>query len=85
MKWKYFNDILILCVTFKCIRLTYNVLNVITMTRILVASGFILLILFACKRKTEKEVVLDFYEKGKLNGTVLIVKEGKVGCDTALG
>lgn len=55
------------------------------MTRILVASGFILLILFACKRKTEKEVVLDFYEKGKLNGTVLIVKEGKVVCDTALG
>lgn len=55
------------------------------MIRISLAFSFILLILFSCREKSETEVVLDFYKKGKLNGTVLIVKEGKIVCDTALG
>ncbi|MFP3831443.1 serine hydrolase domain-containing protein [Chryseobacterium sp. SIMBA_028] len=47
--------------------------------------SIILLTLFSCKGKSEKDVLVDFYEKGKFNGTVLIIKEGKVICDTALG
>lgn len=54
------------------------------MIRILFIFSIVLLTLFSCK-KTETEVVLDYYKKGKLNGTVLIIKDGKVVCDTALG
>ncbi|PWN69153.1 serine hydrolase [Chryseobacterium phosphatilyticum] len=55
------------------------------MNKILFIFSGVLLTLFSCDRKSEKDVVLNFYKKGKFNGTVLIVKEGKVMCDTALG
>ncbi|WES97902.1 serine hydrolase [Chryseobacterium arthrosphaerae] len=54
------------------------------MVRLLFISSLILLTLFSCK-KSEAGIVIDYYNKGKFNGTVLIVKEGKVVCDTALG
>lgn len=54
------------------------------MIRILFISSLFLLTLFSCK-KSETDVVIDYYKKGKLNGTVLIIKDGKVVCDTALG
>lgn len=64
-----------------------DILNIIfqVMIRISFILSIILLTLFSCKGKSEKEVLVDFYEKGKFNGTVLIIKEGKVICDTALG
>ncbi|KUY31010.1 serine hydrolase domain-containing protein [Elizabethkingia ursingii] len=55
------------------------------MIRILPLFSFILLILFSCNGKSEKDIVLRYYEKGRLNSTVLIIKNGKVICDTALG
>lgn len=54
------------------------------MIRILSIFSLILLTLFSCK-KSETDIVLDYYKKGKLNGIVLIIKDGKVICDTALG
>ncbi|AZA85166.1 serine hydrolase [Chryseobacterium lactis] len=55
------------------------------MRKILFIFSSILLILISCKGKSETDIVLDFHKKGKLNGNVLIIKEGKVICDTALG
>ncbi|HIC8754700.1 serine hydrolase domain-containing protein [Elizabethkingia anophelis] len=55
------------------------------MIRILPIFSFILLILFSCKEKSEKDIVLNFYKHGHFNGTILIVKNGKVICDTVLG
>ncbi|MGE8554943.1 MAG: serine hydrolase domain-containing protein [Chryseobacterium jejuense] len=55
------------------------------MFRTLLMYSFIIAMLFSCKEKSEKEIVLDYYKEGKFNGTVLIVKEGKIVCDTALG
>lgn len=55
------------------------------MLRILLIYSLITLIFFSCKEKSEKDIVLEYYKQGKLNGTVLIVKEGKVVCDTVLG
>ncbi|SDI95303.1 serine hydrolase domain-containing protein [Chryseobacterium jejuense] len=55
------------------------------MFRTLLMYSFITAMFFSCKEKSEKEIVLDYYKEGKFNGTVLIVKEGKIVCDTALG
>ncbi|REC60223.1 serine hydrolase [Chryseobacterium pennae] len=55
------------------------------MLRISLIYSLITLVFFSCKEKSEKDIVLDYYKQGKFNGTVLIVKEGKVVCDTALG
>ncbi|NIF07824.1 beta-lactamase family protein [Chryseobacterium sp. Tr-659] len=54
------------------------------MIRIVFIFSCTLLTLFSCK-KSEKDIVIDYYNKGRFNGVLLIVKEGKVVCDTALG
>ncbi|CAM3089441.1 serine hydrolase [Chryseobacterium flavum] len=40
--------------------------------------------LVSCKQHPQ-DVVNEYYNKGKFNGSVLIVKNGQVVCDTALG
>ncbi len=64
-----------------------DILNIIfqAMIRISFILSIILLTFFSCKGKSEKEVLMELHEKGNFNGTVLIIKEGKVICDTALG
>lgn len=45
---------------------------------------FLILQLDSCKQHPQ-DVVNEYYKKGEFNGSVLIVKNGKVVCDTALG
>jgi CubicO group peptidase (beta-lactamase class C family) len=45
---------------------------------------FLILQLTSCKQQPQ-DVVNVYYKKGEFNGSVLIVKNGKVVCDTALG
>ncbi|WP_345989667.1 serine hydrolase domain-containing protein [Chryseobacterium sp. Chry.R1] len=55
------------------------------MIRISVILSCVLFILFSCNKKSEKDILINFYKKGKFNGTVLIIEKGKIICDTALG
>lgn len=41
--------------------------------------------LISCKQQQPNDVVNDYYNKGEFNGSVLVVKNGKIVCDTALG
>lgn len=45
---------------------------------------FLLLLLSSC-RQSEKDVVTEYHQKGKLNGAVLIAKNNVIVCDTILG
>ncbi|PWN60991.1 serine hydrolase domain-containing protein [Chryseobacterium viscerum] len=45
---------------------------------------FLILQLTSCKQNAQ-HVVDEYYNKGEFNGSVLIVKNGKIVCDTALG
>ncbi|MEF9477983.1 hypothetical protein OWR28_09990 [Chryseobacterium sp. 1B4] len=47
---------------------------------------FVLLItqLVSCKQNPQ-DVINGYYNKGEFNGSVLIVKDGQIVCDTALG
>lgn len=47
-------------------------------------SLFLILQLSFCK-KSPSEVVSKYYHKGEFNGSVLVLKDGKAVCDTALG
>ncbi|REC50146.1 serine hydrolase domain-containing protein [Chryseobacterium pennipullorum] len=44
-----------------------------------------LILLVTSCTKYPKDVVDDYYRKGAFNGSVIVVKEGKIVCDTALG
>ncbi|UUC44062.1 serine hydrolase domain-containing protein [Flavobacterium cerinum] len=53
-----------------------------------IICGFSCFLLLGCGgfgSKTTKDIVMDYYHKGKLNGAVLIVKNNQVICDTVLG
>ncbi|KAB1231702.1 serine hydrolase domain-containing protein [Chryseobacterium viscerum] len=45
---------------------------------------FLILQLASCKQNAQ-HVVDEYYNKGEFNGSVLIVKNGKIVCDTAMG
>jgi CubicO group peptidase (beta-lactamase class C family) len=50
----------------------------------IIFSIFLILQLASCKQNSQ-HVVDEYYNKGEFNGSVLIVKNGKIVCDTALG
>lgn len=45
---------------------------------------FLILSLTSCKQHPQ-DVVNEYYKKGEFNGSVLIVKDGRMVCDTVLG
>lgn len=46
---------------------------------------FLLCLLPAACQQTPQEIATDYYSKGMLNGTVLIVENNRIVCDTAVG
>ncbi|MBL1220711.1 beta-lactamase family protein [Chryseobacterium sp. L7] len=50
-----------------------------------VLIGFIFILQLSSCEKNSQDTVTKYYDKGEFNGSVLIIKNGKTVCDTALG
>lgn len=56
------------------------------MNKISLYLGFLSLLFFtSCKEKTAKDFVTEYHNAGKLNGSVLLIKNDSIICDTTLG
>ncbi len=56
------------------------------MTKLSLYLGFLsLLFITSCKEKTVKDLVTEYHNTGKLNGSVLLAKNDTILCDTTLG